>query len=50
MYLGQWRKRLTYYKQCGYKLFRLGEDNAVTVMESQGTKKALDLSVCQMSD
>jgi superfamily II DNA or RNA helicase len=50
MYLGQWRKRLTYYKQCGYKLFRLGEDDTVTVMESQGPKKALDLSVCQMSD
>lgn len=50
MYLGQWRKRLTYYKQCGYKLFRLDEQGAATVMESQGPKKALDLSVCQLSD
>jgi hypothetical protein len=49
MYMGQWRKRLTYYKQCGYKLFRLGEDDTATVMDT-GPKKALDLSVCQMSD
>jgi superfamily II DNA or RNA helicase len=49
MYMGQWRKRLTYYKQCGYKLFRLDEQGAVTVMET-ASRKPLDLSVCQMID
>jgi superfamily II DNA or RNA helicase len=49
MYMGQWRKRLTYYKQCGYKVFRLGDDDTATVMDT-GPKKALDLSVCQMTD
>jgi len=49
MYMGQWRKRLTYYKQCGYKLFRLDEQGAVTVMET-ASRKPLDLSICQMVD
>ena len=51
LYMGQWRKRLSYYRQCGYKLQSIAEDGAIKAMPGAAAPaKALDLSVCQFAD
>lgn len=50
MYLGQWRKRHAYYKQCHYNIFQLDEDGVATKMVSAKKAPVLDLNVCQMVD
>lgn len=50
LYKGQWMKRLSYYKQCGYNLFQLGEDGVRTKMVVRAPAKPMDLTVCQMDD
>jgi hypothetical protein len=49
--MGQWRKRLTYYKQCHYNIFQLDEHGAATKMSAgKGHVEKVDLNVCQFSD
>jgi superfamily II DNA or RNA helicase len=50
LYMGQWRKRLTYYKQCHYNIFQLDDEGNRTKMSGPAIAKPLDLTVCQLSD
>jgi superfamily II DNA or RNA helicase len=50
LYMGQWRKRLAYYKQCHYNIFQLDDEGNRTKMAGPSAAKPLDLSVCQFSD
>jgi superfamily II DNA or RNA helicase len=50
LYMGQWRKRLAYYKQCHYNIFQLDDQGNRTKMSGSSMVKPLDLSVCQLTD
>lgn len=50
MYLGQWRKRLAYYKQCHYNIFQIDENGTATKMVSAKAAPKIDLNVCQFAD
>jgi superfamily II DNA or RNA helicase len=51
MYMGQWRKRLTYYKQCHYNMFQLDEHGTATKMSTgKSHAEKVDLNVCQFND
>ena len=50
LYMGQWRKRLAYYKQCHYNIYQLDDEGARTKMAGPAVAKPLDLSVCQFTD
>ena len=50
IYMGQWRKRLSYYKQCHYNIFQLDEQGAATKMVGAKHTEKIDLNVCQFSD
>jgi superfamily II DNA or RNA helicase len=50
LYLGQWRKRLAYYKQCHYNIYQLDDEGNRVKMSGPAVAKPLDLSVCQLTD
>ena len=50
LYMGQWRKRLAYYKQCHYNIYQLDDEGNRVKMAGPAAVKPLDLTVCQLSD
>ncbi len=50
LYMGQWRKRLAYYRQCHYNIFQLDEEGNRTKMSGPAVAKPIDLTVCQLTD
>lgn len=50
LYMGQWRKRLAYYKQCHYNIYQLDDQGNRTKMVGPAMAKPLDLTVCQFND
>lgn len=51
MYLGQWRKRLSYYKQCHYKIYQLDENGEKTLMVKPVEKKPeVSFEGCAIND
>ena len=49
LYTGQWRKRLSYYKQCQYKIYQLDENNERVALHQPKTTE-VSLSSCAISD
>ncbi len=53
LYMGQWKKRLSYYKQCHYKIFQLGPDNVsrTEIIQQKDTKpKEIQFTGCAIAD
>ena len=53
LYMGQWRKRLAYYKQCHYKIYQLGVDNVTRtemVKHSETKPKEVQFTGCAIAD
>lgn len=50
LYMGQWRKRLAYYRQCHYNIYQIDDEGGRTKMSGPAAAKPLDLTVCQLSD
>lgn len=55
MYMGQWRKRLAYYKQCHYKIYQIGTDNTTRTEMIKSTdikskSNEIQFSGCAIAD